>query len=249
LDNDKFVQGFVPRPEVDRALSTEKSRYSDFEKENKYLKEEWYPQAKAAYEKNQRGIATLQKYMDTYGPIDDSDPDATRRAARSTGLTEDKVLELLNAQLDTRLSARDRATLDLMQVREDYMDRFKKRLPLNEFESYVEQERKRGNGDSVQALYNSWIAPEVEKMTPHRFSEEELKARDKRIQEDAVKDFASRHRVPVDARPKEAHLLLDNARLRQEKEKSGDTGKSAREEFLDILSDPEPETLKKRYPV
>ena len=249
FDREKFAQGFIARPDVDRALTSEKQRYADFERENTYLKTEWLPQAKSAYEKNLKGIAMLEKYQELYGPIqDDSNPQDIRRAAAATGLTEAKVRELMQSEFEQRPSARDQATLDLMEIREDYMDRFKKRLPLKDFEKAVSEARKSGNNDSLSAIYKDWIEPEVSKLTPHRFSEDELKARDKRLQEEAIKDFASRNKIPVSAQPSEPHILFERVAA-DRKKANGDAGQSGREAFLEVLNDPDPTTVKQRYPV
>ena len=249
FDNDKFFNGFVPRPEVDRALDSERGKYRDVHARNEYLEKEWLPSAKQAESQAKSIVAKYNKYVQTYGDIDESDPASVRSAAMNTGMTEDKIRELLSRELGTALSARDQATLDLMEIREDYMERFKKRLPMKDFERQVAEARKTGNNDSLSAIYRDWVAPELDKMTPHRFSDDELKARDKRLAEDAVKDFASRNRVPVDARPREAHMLLDNAKLRAEKDKANGSAQSGRDAFLEVMADPDADTVRQRYPV
>lgn len=243
FDNDKFFNGFVPRPEVDRALSLEQQKYDQFKTRNEYLEKEWLPQAKQAYEKNVAGIKTLEKYQELYGPIDQSDPAALRRAAAATGITKEEVAETLKQEL----ASRDRATLDLMDIREEHLDRFKKRLPIKEFEKHVESLQRSGEYVGIRAAYKDWIEPQVEAQTPHRFSEADLAARDKRIREEAEKDFASRHKVPLDTRQREPHLLLDAARLKKENT-SNDT-KSGRDAFLEVMSDPDPDTVRQRFPV
>ena len=216
FDNDKFAQGFIPRPEVDRSLDAERQKYKTHAERNSYLETEWLPQAKAAYDKNVKGIALLEKYQQLYGAIDDdaADPAARRRAASETGLSLEKVNELLDKRLTDTLSARDQATLDLMDIREDYMDRFKKRLPVKDFEKAVAEARKTGNNDSLQAIYKEWINPDLEKI-----QEESLKARDKRVAEEAVRDFASRNKIPADSAKREPSIL--SARLAAERKESG----------------------------
>lgn len=249
FEREKFANGFIPRPEVDRALDSERGKYRDIQARNEYLEKEWLPSAKQAEAQAKAVYSKFQKYQQLYGDVDEGDPASVRTAAHATGLTEAKVRELLTAELGTALASRDRATLDLMTIREDYMDRFKKRLPLDDFEKHVDEQRKRGNVDSLTAIYKDWIEPEANKLTPHRFSEDELKARDKRIREEAEKDIRSRHGLPVDAKAKEAHLLFDRDRLQKEKAASNGNGQSGREAFLQVLNDPDPDTIKQRYPV
>lgn len=245
FDNDKFFNGFVPRPEVDRALSSEQQKYTTYKQRNEYLEKEWFPSAKRNEESARAILTKFQKYQELYGEIDENDPAAVRRAATATGLTKEQVAEMLQ---DT-LASRDRATLDLMEIREDYMDRFKKRLPMKDFEKHVEEARRAGSNDSVSALYRDWIAPEIEKAAPHRFSDADLAARDKRIREEAEKDLASRRSTPTDTRRREPHLLLDAARLKAEREKANGAAKSGREAFLEVIDDPNPETVRERFPV
>lgn len=248
FEREKFAQGFIPRPEVDRALDSERGKYRDIHARNEYLEKEWLPQAKTAYEKNLKGIAILEKYQQLYGPIDDSNNAETRHAAAATGLSEEKIRELLKTELDgqlsAHLSARDQATLDLMEIREDYMDRFKKRLPLKDFEKAVTEARKSGSNDSLTAIYKNWIDPDV-----RRIDEANVEARIKQAKEEAVRDFASRNRIPVDSKPKEPHLLFDRQDKSSNNGANGNGRKSGRDAFLEVLNDPEPETVKQRYPV
>lgn len=238
-DNDKFYQGFVPRPEVDRSLDAERTKYKQFQERNDYLEKQWFPEAKAAYENNKKIATKYSKYVELYGDIDPEDANAQRKAAANMGISKEELATMLNETLDSRLSARDRATLDLMEIREDYTERFKKRLPLNEFEKHVAEARKQGSNDSLQAIYKDWIAPEVEKISTTATEE-----RIKREREEAVRDYQSRHGIPAAAKPREAHLLLDREKL----EKDADKGQSGREAFLQVLNDPEPDTVKSRFP-
>ncbi len=232
FDNEKFNQAFVPRPEVDRALSGEQSKYAQFKQRNEYLETEWYPTAKRAHDQALAVAGKLTKYQQLYGEIDETDPNAVRRAAAAAGIDESKVLELLDQRLSTALSSRDAATLDLMDIREDYMDKFKKRLPMKDFESHVAQQRKAGRADSLSALYKDWIAPEVEKTQNESF-ESRLKA----AREEGARDYASRHKLPVSDRPREAHLLFD--RPQAEGAKTSDaTANKGRDAFLAELNDP-----------
>lgn len=256
FDNDKLAHAFVARPDVDRAISTEQARYRDIHARNEYLEHEWLPNAKRAEAQANGLIAKFKKYQELYGDIDPNDPADVRRASNATGLSRDEVNALLQETLEQRLSSRDRATLDLMEIREDYMDRFKKRLPMKEFESHVVEARKSGNQDSISAIYRDWISADIEKQTPHRFSEEELKARDRRIAEEATKDFASRHHIPTTTKPREPHLLFDNESLRKSKDGGNGNGNgngngpaAGRDAFLEVLNDPDPDTVRSRYPV
>lgn len=246
--NAKFAQGFIPRPEVDRSLDAERQKSKAHADRNAYLETEWLPSAKRAEAQAHAIIGKYNQYVTTYGDIDAADPNAVRQGAATMGLSEDKVRELMQKDLSAALTARDRNVLDLMDIREDHMATFNKRLNLSEFEKYVDDQRRAGNGDSLKAVYHSWIGPEVEKLTPHRFSDDDLKARDKRIAEEAQKDFASRNRIPIDARPKEAHLLFD--RLATTDGKAGGTPpKSGKDAFFEVFNDPNPDTVRQRYPV
>ena len=238
FDNEKFFGAFVPRPEVDRALSGEQAKYREFASRNDYLEKEWYPAAKRAHDQALAVAGKLAKYQQLYGEIDETDPAAVRRAAAVTGVSKEDVLGLLNEQLSTATSNLGQNFLEYTDIREDYMDRFKKRLPRAEFESYVTEQRKKGNSNSISAMYDQWVRPQADAATPHRFSEEELKARDKRIAEEATRDYASRHKLPAADRPREAHVLFD----RIEKDKNGNDHKphsnAGRDAFLDAINDP-----------
>ena len=251
FDNDKFFNGFVPRPEVDRALSSEKETYKKYKADNEYLTNEWFPKAKQQEAQAKAVYDKFQKYVAAYGDIDASDPADVRRAAAASGLSKEEVAELLQHQF----ASRDQATLEFMDIREDYRERFGKRLPVKDFEAVVSEARKAGSSDSLSAIYDRWVRPEIDKQTPHRFTDDELKARDKRIAEEAQKDFASRNRTPADSRRREPHLLFDRDKNANGdgngngKGTNGAPAKSGRDAFLEVMSDPDPDTVKQRYPV
>lgn len=240
FDNDKFFNGFVPRPEVDRSLNSERQRYNEFKTRNEYLEQQWYPEAKRVREQAEGVLSRLTKYQQLYGEIDESDPNAVRRAANATGLSKEDVQAMLTEHLSTALSSRDAATLDLLDIREEHLERFKKRIPMNEFEGYVAQQRKAGRNDSLRSLYKDWVQPELEKV-----NEASIEARLKAAREEGAKDFASRHKLPVDSKPREAHLLFD----RKGEDGKPETSRSGRDAFLEVLNDPDPDTVRARFPV
>lgn len=239
FENEKFSQGFIPTPEFSRGLDKERATAAEIRKRNEYLEQEWYPKAKATYEtmqaEYQKGTKLLERYSQMYGTIDANDSNAVRQAAAATGMSKEEVI----SALEQSLAARDAATLDLFDVRDDYYEKFKKRLPINEFQEYVVTERQKGRADSLKALYKDWIEPEAEKVRSS-----ELEARDKRIREEAIRDFAARNHVPVDPRPKEVSFLKEVLESQSKKDGEGATG---REAFLEIMADPDPDTVKQRY--
>jgi hypothetical protein len=237
FDNEKFFNGFVPRPEVDRALSSEQQKYQQFKQRNEYLEGEWYPTAKKAHDQALQVSGKLQKYQQLYGEIDEADPNAMRRAATATGLTQDQVSELLNQRVSTATSSLGQELIEYTDIKDDYQDRFKKRLPRKELEAYIAEQRRAGKNDSLTSYYEQWVRPQEQAATPHRFSEEELKARDKRIAEEATRDYASRHKLPVADRPREAHLLFDRT-PKEGTKTSADQSSAGRDAFLSELNDP-----------
>lgn len=241
FDNDKFAHGFVPRPEVDRSLDRVKSEFEPFKQQAEYYEKDWYPKAKLAYETNLRGIATLDKYRQRFGDLNPDDPAEVRKLTQATGLTKEEVRELMDKEMTERLGRRDRATLELMNIREQHMDTFKKRLDVAKFEKFVEEQQKTGEFTSLKGAYRDFVEPEQAAT-----SEASLAERIKRERAEAVQDFASRNKIPSDPKPREAHLLYDRETLKKEAAK--ENGMSAREEFLGILRDPDPDTIKQRYP-
>lgn len=239
FDNDKIAQGLIPLPEFSRGLDIERAKSSDALKRNKYLEETWLPEAKLAYEKNLKGIQMLEKYQQTYGPIDETtDP---KKVMQATGLSEDKIRELLSSELDNRFSSRDQATLDLMDIREEYAETFRKRMPVKEFENFVREQKKSGEFAGLKSSFRDWIEPEKSKIT-----EKAQADHDQRIRDEAIKDFASRNHIPTTSKPSEPHLLFDRDKLEGEKKKPN--GQSGREAFLEVLNDPDPDTVRTRYP-
>lgn len=227
--NEQFAKGVMPTSEFSRGLDAERSKMRPLQERNNYLENTWLPEAKAAYEKNLKGIEMLDKYRQTYGDLtQQSTSGEVQNAAIATGLSSDQVRQLLSTEMESRLAVRDRATLDLMDIRENYMDTFKSRMPLNEFEGYVSDKRQGGSNDSLNALYKDWVEPKLDEIRTKSQDE-----RDKRIREEAIQDFASRNKVPVSTKPMELSLLHE--RLNAEK---GEEAHSGRDAFLEALNDP-----------
>lgn len=241
FDNERFANGFIPRPEVDRSLDAERQKAKGIDD---YYRNDWLPKAQATVktwqDQKEQADARIALYESRYGKIEDGSD--ARHAAQATGLSLEKVDELVNKRLQDALSNHGQAAMDLMDIREDYIDKFKKRMPVKDFEKYVAEQQKAGQYNGLRSAYKDFIEEDLEKQ--RAVSQE---ARDKQIREEAVRDFAARNKIPTDARPREAHLLLDRERVN--KENASGSGKSSRDEFMDILNDPNPETLRSRYPV
>ena len=170
------------------------------------------------------GISEHQKYRDTYGPLDSYAGSDVAQAAKASGLSEAQTRELLASEMDPRLAVRDQATLDLMDIRDDYRDAFKTRMPVKEFETYVAQQRQSGSQDGLRALYRDWTEPKMDEVR-----EKSQKDHDKRIAEEAIQDFASRNKVPVSTKPVEVSILSEH----MAKERAADGTATGRDAFFE----------------
>ncbi len=213
-----MTETFVPRPEVDRTISdyTKKVEAAD---KNVNTWREWYEkQAKPAYESNLKTADKLKKYESTYGELnEDSTFQQKAEASKSTGLTME--------QLEEKLKERDNAyvgfTKTMMKISQDYSRRFGEDLDVDALEEFV---RKRGV--DPQTGYELYVAPKVKEREAAQH-QAELKA----AREEAVRDYASKHRLPTDNAPKEPHMIFDADQMKLKEGVNPD--RASRDAFMD----------------
>lgn len=142
----------------------------------------WYGEASTEVANIQ---SKLQQYEAAYGPIE-SGADK-REAARHLGVSKDE----LNSVLEERMNQRDVAALkfadDLTDIKIDYRERFKDKLDTT---AVFELAGKRGV--DLKTAYDLHIAERVEEQRS-----KDVEDRIKQAREEAVREYASKHNLPV----------------------------------------------------
>ena len=235
LDNDKFAKaftdGFKPLPDYSHDLDNVRAN-TKAEKDKEY--DSWFKAEQTKYQEYVSGLDRLRAYESQFGPIEN--PTFNQNLNQGATMTKEEIDRIkaemkaeLDADINNRLSRRDRATLDLMDVRESHMSNFKKTLDVQEFEKAWAEHPEWGG--SLKLAYSQYVAPEVEK-----FREVQVKADSDRRYEEGVRDGFSRRAVPSDHQPKTFSPLFDR---KEDVAKLGDHAQEShsREAFFEGLRD------------
>lgn len=220
-----FTEGFRTSPEYNRGLDKNKSEWEGKLTESQQKAEQlekWYKeQANPAYEENLKGISTLKKYQEQYGPLDDNTPVNNGNDPPKNVLTRE--------QLEEELSNRDSRFVDFtkqaMLISSDYTHRFKERLTQEDLDKLEQVALK--EGIPLARAYESWTAP--------RIREQEIEAtnvKHKKETEEAVRDALSQHNLPVDGKPREHHPFFNTSKIEGEPPSDADKRSHSRDAFL-----------------
>jgi len=209
LANDKFAKGVTEGV----LRHDEYSRSLDSVRAEKERLGKWYDEAQTAHAQNLAGIDALKKYQETYGALDDPKPVKTELPANVVTREDfEKSMKAMAQQTGKVIKAVTRAAAD-------HLHRFGAPLDVDEFEKYMIDK----DLDPDQA-YKEYIAPRVTAK-----AEEDLKLRIERERKEAVQDYASKHQLPPESKPRESHPLFDQ---RKASEDARDDAKHSREAFV-----------------
>jgi hypothetical protein len=228
FEREQFFNGFVPRPEVDRSLDSERAQRRVAQERNDYLEKDWYPKAEAAYKENLAAASRLKAYEETYGRINTNGSGSGNGNGSGSMMTPEEQKKLIQEELRQSMGAFGATTMDFLDAQDDYRERFNKRFPRKEFEKFVEQQQKDGQFQGVRTAYTEFVRGDIEK-------DEAVKreARDKQIRDEAIRDYRARNHMPDDSTPKETSIVF-----RKADDDKGDN-MTAREAFQDALDHPE----------
>jgi hypothetical protein len=222
-----FLEGFVPQSDYSRDLDKTRDEWKGklTEAEKKVLGyDDWYKGAKATFDATvtqaQANEARLKKYQDTFGALDDSDG--------TPKLPPDTVTRKEMEEMVSRLSGNTAKVIkELTHAATDHIHRFGTTLDVEAFEKFMVE-----NNLAPRDAYERFVAPKLaEKQTA------EVEARVKREREEAVRDYASKHKMPVDEKPREVSPFFD----RREPEKGtteAQQQRHSRNTFLETLRQP-----------
>lgn len=174
---------------------------------------QWYEREELPkYQLYQQGSDELRRYKERYGGLDDGLNSGRGGMGDTTygngngNLGHGVSKEDLDKYVEDKLRLRDQAYVDLtkstMKAQNDYFRRFGKPLEdqeVDEIEKYALE-----HGVHFSAAYKEFVAPRVEEARAARQKDEIEKAK-----AEAVRDFQSRMKLPVDTKPRDAHPFFD----------------------------------------
>lgn len=224
FNNDKIHNAFVPRSEFSKSLN-DKDAETKAAKENAEKWENWYKtEAKPAYDTYKKGEATLKKYIESYGPLEDVVD--VNKAVKATGMTKEEVLALVNENLNNQGARYVDLTKQVAYVMDNYRSKFGETLDLDAVEKYALE-----HNMPLKSAYKEFIAPKEEEL---RNKEWEVKL--KQAREEGARDAASRQGVKstwTQRDDEHPHPLFD-----QEKVNPDDADKKSRAAFFAGLEEP-----------
>ena len=196
-----FKDGFVETPThhstLDRLKGEWEGKATKAEQDATALRD-WYAKTgKPAFDQFGTLTSKLQAYEQTYGAIDGAAD--VRQAAHATGLTKEQV----EAIVSEKESARNQGVVNLLKdvsyVTADHLTRFKEPVDIDALEAFAVK-----SGLPLRQAYKEFVNPKVEEQR-----NTEVEARVKAAREEGARDALSKHQLPVETRPKEAHLFFD----------------------------------------
>lgn len=227
FENERFrsqvTNGYQRQDEFSRqmdAVRAEKQRLQDW-----YEKEE-YPK----YQRYQASINALERYRSQYGELDDGQGLNNGRNGNGNGngnpgyMSREDVSRYVEEQLKQRDGAYVGLTKSTMKAQADYMRRFKEPMSDSDVDE-IEAHALKNNMD-FSVAYKDWLQPRVEALKD-KVHKEEIE----RAKAEAVRDYASRHQLPIDTKPQEAHPFWDRKPVEEGKTPM-DADRTSREEFM-----------------
>ncbi len=186
--------GFIPRPEVDRALDTrtKETRESALAEAKKGYDDWYYKEALPTVKDLQDKVKRYEDERGSLEPLRRTDntviPDADPAAIQK------QVMDDVNALLKDR----DAATVNLWEDGLVIVDRWRRQfpdedLPVKDLREFAEQQNLR-----PADAFDKFIAPRLEKITEEKH-EKALQA----AREEGAKEALSKHNLPNDPTPKD----------------------------------------------
>lgn len=229
MENEKFrgslSQGYKRHEEYSRGLD-------EVRNEKERLKQ-WYEKEELPkYQLYSKSLDELRRYQTEFGDLGDDQGlnnggdrngggNNNRRAGSGAAMTAEQFEKILEDRLKQRDSAYVGLTKSAVKISADYTKRFNDTLDVDAVEK-IALER----GLSLDIAYQEYIRPKEQVLMETRHKDEIEKAK-----LEAVRDYASRHRLPVDSKAQEAHPFFDR-KTPATGAGAGDEDRNSRDEFM-----------------
>lgn len=234
FENERFrnqvTNGYQRQEEFSRqmdAVRAEKQRLTDWYEKDELPK----------YQRYQASLDALERYRSTYGDLDQqglnngqngngySNGNGNMMGNMANGnrgyMSKEDVSRYVEEQLKQRDGAYVGLTKTAVRIAADYNRRFADVLDVDAVERIALEK-----GLPLDQAYKEYIAPKEAAAMETRHKEEIERAK-----AEAVRDYASRHQLPIDTKPKEAHPFWDRKPL-EEGKTMADADHRSREEFM-----------------
>ena len=149
-----------------------------------------------------------------------------RQAAQSTGLTKEQVEEILKTQSAQKDQAYVNLSKDIAYVTMDHFQRFKEPVDVDALEAFAIK-----SGLPLRQAYKEFVAPKVDEQRNAEFD-----AKLKAAREEGARDALSKHQLPINTRPKEAHLVFDRSEKPDQPVSELQQDRNSKEAFLEAFN-------------
>lgn len=226
FENEKFAKGvgtgYARHSEYSSALDKLRNAESEIEKYQVWYRDQGAPAVTAAQQVWQR----LQQYEAQYGPLDDQTVRDRKAAAGALGITREELDKVLKERSDASTAAFVEYERQMGDIRLDHFARFGEKMDMDKFEKFMRESK----SADIPGAYMKYVEPRMEEKRNKDFEDRIKKERD-----EAVRDFASRHKIPTETRPEPTSPLEDLMKLKRDKDYDGDT--KAKEAFINTWNE------------
>jgi hypothetical protein len=210
FEDERVSKAFADEHIRPRMRADEFSRKMDELKGEKDKWTKWYTDSLAEYQKNQQIVSDYESrvkaYETQYGPID-GNVNGQRLAVASPANPD----MFTRKDFETEMQKREAANVELLKIglklSARHLHEFKEPLDVD---GLAKQAIERNV--SLQQAYDDMMQPKREEIAKTRHDEEIRLAR-----EEGARDFASKHKIPVDAKPRETAPLFNRLAMDESK--------------------------------
>ncbi len=225
MENEKFRTGLA----AGYKRHDEYSREMDSVRAEKQRLKDWYEKEELPkYQVYQAGAEELRKYKEAYGNLDDGGLNNGGNGngngngrGNGHGMTQEQLDKYLEDKLKQRDSAYVGLTKTAVRISSDYTKRFQDTLDVDAVEELALKK-----GLPLDQAYKEYIAPKEQAATEARH-----KAEIEAAKAEAVRDFTSRMKLPIDSKPHEAHPFFERKGPEAGKTEA-DMDRASKEEFM-----------------
>lgn len=211
---------YVPRPVFQSALDTQRNELNSAWQVNydKYYKEKVVPEISRRDKELTAAKARLSAFESTYGPLEEFAPTGSETVTSPTGHTfkTEDVQKLVQEAVGNAMkeASSNFATVvkSVAKATTDHLQRFKEPLDIDAWEKFMVEKNL-----PPDLAYKEFIEPKVRELEAKRFADEKEKYADEK-----VKDALTRHKIPVDTKPRDVSPFFAQLKDKEPVIKSGD---------------------------
>ncbi len=231
LEDETFGEGVAKWGMLESDYSRGKNELAE---EKKKVEQEYatrYAELKKWAEDNNKTIEQATTVWNEYNQMvqlyGKPNGDPNPKPNQPTSLTIEQAQKLWEEREGKLRQDFSTSLLDTAHVLTEHQRRFKEAAPVEELNEFIAKARQKDPNLTVRQAYDQYSAPRLEEIR-----NQEFEAKLKSAKEEAVKEYASKHKLPVDLGPRELSPAWDPARHELSKLNSEQQEEKARDEWF-----------------